>query len=216
MCFRFLGAALAALLAPLAYAADITKPGRIGSPAPALAADEQWNRTGMYVGLLGGYDVTVLEAEGLDLANGKLMGGAMAGWSWRVAPAFVLGLEADWMFTGIQAQHSAEEVLLKATTDHLVTVRARAGVPLGPALVYVTAGPAWQQAKLTVGETSERNWQIGAAFGGGAEVELSRALALRLEALHYMFPNDGAPLSDLLDSENQHTTARAGLIFKLN
>jgi hypothetical protein len=58
--------------------------------------------------------------------------------------------------------------------------------------------------------------QLGLAVGGGAEIELIRSFALRLEALHYIFPEDGAPLSGLLDSENQHTTVRAGVIFKLN
>jgi hypothetical protein len=80
----------------------------------------------------------------------------------------------------------------------------------------VSAGPAWQQSKITIDDVSDRNWQLGAAFGGGAEVELSRAFAVRLEALHYIFPDDQAPLSDLLKSENQHTTIRAGALFKLN
>lgn len=219
---RILGAVLAVLIAPLAYAGELPSKGKIASPVTPAAAEDNghWNRTGMYVGLLAGYDISVLEAEGVDLANSKLMGGAMVGWNWRVSQGLVLGLEADWMFTGISASHSDNEVLLKATTDHLVSIRARAGIPLGPALVYVTAGPAWQQSKLTVddgeGATSERTWQLGAAFGGGAEVELSRSLALRLEAIHYVFPNDGAPLSDFLDSENQHTTVRAGVAFKLN
>lgn len=213
---KLLGAALAALLAPLAYAGDLPKSGKISSFPPAAAQDNTWNRTGMYVGLLGAYDMTVLEAEGVDLANGKLMGGAMVGWNFRVAPSFVVGIEADWMFTGISASKSDDEVLLKATTDHLVSLRARAGIPIGPALLFVSAGPAWQQTKLTVGEVSDRTWQLGGAFGGGAEVELSRAFAIRLEALHYIFPADGAPLSDFLDSENQHTTIRAGAIFKLN
>jgi len=216
MRFKLLGVALAMLLAPLAYAADI--PGSGGIAAPVQAQDH--NRTGMYVGLLGGYDITVLETEGVDLSNGKLMGGAMLGWNFRVAPGFMLGLEADWMFTGISANKSDGEVSLKASTDHLISIRARAGVPMGPALLYVTAGPAWQQAKTTVGEgeeaVSERSWQLGAAFGGGAEVELSRAFALRLEALHYVFPADGAPLNELFDSENQHTTVRVGAVFKLN
>ena len=144
----------------------------------------------------------------------------MVGWNWRVSPSFVLGLEADWMFTGISASKTDEEVSLKASTDHLVSVRLRAGVPLGPALLYVTGGPAWQNSKLTVGEgegaTSERNWQLGAAFGGGAEVELTRSFGLRLEALHYVFPADGAPLSEWMDSENQHTTVRVGAVLKLN
>jgi outer membrane immunogenic protein len=209
---KLLGAVLAALIAPLAYASDLPSSGKIAAPATA----EEWNRSGLYVGLLGGYDVAVMEAEGIDLAGGKLMAGAMVGWNWRAAPGLVAGIEADWMFTGISASTVADEVTLKASTDHLVSLRARLGVPIGPALLYVTGGPAWQHVKLTVDDVSERTWQLGAAMGGGAEIELSRSLAIRGEVLHYIFPEDGAPLSGLLESENQHTTARIGAVFKLN
>jgi opacity protein-like surface antigen len=218
---KLLGAALAALLAPVAFAGDITPKGRVAAPPAAHAQDVgHWSRTGLYVGLLGAYDTTVLEAEGIDLASGKLMAGALIGYNWRAAPGLVLGVEADWMLTGVSASAGDDEVSIRASTDHLVSVRARAGVPLGPTLLFVTAGPAWQHAKLTVSQgedsTSDREWQQGAAFGGGAEVELSRALAVRLEALHYVFPEDEGPLRHLLDSENQHTIIRGGLTLKLN
>ena len=213
---KLLGAVLAALFAPLALAADVDRTGKVAAP-PAAQADEgvKWNRTGAYVAALGGYDVSVLQVEEFDLNNGKLMAGGAIGYNWRFG-SFVAGIEADWIFTGISASTGGDDVFLKASTEHLVTVRARAGVPAGPALLYVTAGPAWQQTKLTVGEVSDRTWQLGAAFGGGIEVELTRSMFVGLEALHYIFPNEGAPLSDFLDSENQHTTVRARLGFKLN
>jgi opacity protein-like surface antigen len=148
------------------------------------------------------------------------MAGAVLGWNWRVSQQFVLGIEADWIFTGVSVSETVDDVTIRASADHLVSLRARAGVPLGPALIYVTGGPAWQNAKVTLsdgeGSISDREWQLGGAFGGGAEVELTRAFAVRLEALRYIFPNDGAPLSEFLDSENQHTTVRVGGIVKLN
>jgi outer membrane immunogenic protein len=223
---KLLGAVLAALIIPpvmmlsLVRAGELPKTGHILTASPAAADDVQWNRTGFYTGLLAGYDVSVLQAEGLDLANGKLMGGAFVGWNFRVAPSFVLGIEADWMVTQISAGSSVDEVSIRASTDHLVSVRGRAGIPVGPVLLYGTIGPAWQHARLAISDgvdgVSDRTWQLGLAVGGGAEVELSRSFAVRLEALHYAFPENGAPLSSILDSENSHTTARVGAIFKLN
>jgi opacity protein-like surface antigen len=219
---KLLGAALAALLIPAAmmvsWAGELPQKGKIAAPVTTAAADDAgWNRTGFYVGLLGAYDTTVLEAEGIDLANGKLMGGAAVGWNFR-AGGFVYGIEADWLFTGISASQTVDEVTLKASTEHLVSLRGRLGLPVGPALVYGTLGPAWQHARLSISDggegISERTWQLGLAVGGGGEVELTRSFALRLEAIHYVFPDDGAPLRDLFDSENQHTTVRAGALFK--
>ena len=213
---KLLGAVLAVLFAPLALAADVDRAGKIAAPVIARADDDgvKWNRTGAYVVGIVGYDVLKTDIEGLNFADGQIIGGGAVGYNWRLQ-GFVLGLEADWIFTGISAS-LGDEVLLKASTEHLVTVRARAGLPAGPALLYLTAGPAWQQAKLTVGADSDRTWQLGGAFGGGIEVELTRSMFVGVEALHYIFPNDGAPLSDLFDSENQHTTVRARIGFKLN
>jgi outer membrane immunogenic protein len=215
---KLLGVALAALTFSTAFAGEMPRTGSIVAKAQADDKAIQWNRTGLYVGLIGAYDVSVLEVDGIDFGSGKLMAGAVAGFNWRLPNTnFVLGIEGDWIFTGVSASSSTEEVSLKASTDHLLTLRARAGVALGPALLYLTGGPAWKNAKFTdlVEDATDRTWQLGWAFGGGAEVELTRAFAVRIEALHYVFPEDGAPLS-FLDSEDQRTAVRAGFVFKLN
>jgi outer membrane immunogenic protein len=216
---RILAAAAALCLGLAANAADK------GGPVSRVMAQEQpsgneWNRTGFYLGAVGGYSTLVLEAEGLDLANGKLMLGGVAGFNARVSPQLVLGVEGDWIFTDVSASTTVEGITVTTSSRHLISLRARAGVPVGPALLYLTAGPAWQQAKLSatdgVALVSDREWQLGAVGGGGIELELTRSLAVRLEALHYIFPRDGAPLEEFLRSDNQQTTARAGVIFKLN
>src|SRR5262245_36348223 len=169
---KLIGSVLAASLCPLAYEADVGKDGKISaSPVYAQDTGNQWNRSGAYVVGLAGYDLDVLKVEGLEGWNGKLMAGAGLGYNWRVSQHFLLGLEADWMFTGISV--NALEELIKASTTHLITVRARAGIPMGHALVYVTAGPAWQDVRLTAGDLSSREWHLGAAVGGGVELEVT-------------------------------------------
>lgn len=218
---RYLLAALAALLAYTleVKAADPGTRAKIIAPVQVVADEPvQWNRTGFYATILAGYDVTVFQADDIgEAASGKLMGGAAVGWNWRASQYFVLGLEVDWMFTGISANSGDDELAIKASTNHLISARGRAGVPLGPALIYFTGGPAWQYAKLSTVDgpalEAAREWQLGLAVGGGAEVELSRGLALRVEGLHYRFPKEW---TSLLDSENNHTTIRGGIVFKLN
>lgn len=212
---RFLAALAAACFALSANAADPTSPSRVR----AQDATPEWNRTGFYVGAVAGYSTLVLEAEGIDLANGKLMVAPLIGFNARVSPQLVLGVEGDWVFTDVGASSTVDGITVTTSSRHLISLRARAGMPVGPALLYVTAGPAWQHSKLTLageGSVTDSTWQLGGVAGGGIELELTRSLAVRLEALHYIFPRDGAPLEDFLRSDNQQTTARAGLVFKLN
>jgi opacity protein-like surface antigen len=219
MRYRLAAAAAAFLFAfSVSFAADKGAPmGKIAAPAAQAQEPDKWNRAGPYVGILGAYDAYILQEEGgLDLAAGKLMAGGFAGYNFRCG-TLVCGVEGDWLFTGISASSAAGELSVKASTQHLASLRLRAGVPLGPALLYVTAGPAFQHAKTTVNDDTSGGWRTGAAFGGGAEVELSRTLFVRLEALHYVFPEDGwSAVHEWLDSQNQHTTARVGVGFKLN
>lgn len=190
-------------------------------PLAARAQDRDWNRTGFYVGLLGGYDATVLQTNGVDLGDGKLMAGAFAGFNARLTPDLVVGVEGDWLFTDVAGQTSNGITTLTSGSQHLASIRARVGFPMGPALLYVTGGPAITESH--VGATNgilsiaDKDWLIGAALGGGIEAEVSRTLFARLEAIHYMFPDNTVALGpDLFKTENQQTVIRVGLGFKLN
>lgn len=211
---KLLGAVLAALCAPVALAGELPKQGHI-LPATPAAADDQPQRSNFYAGIVGGYGLSNVQVEGLDFADGKLIGGAMVGWNYRLSQGFMLGLEADWIFTGIAASTEVDELTIRASTDHLVSVRGRAGTYIGPVLLYGTLGPAWEHSRLQIGDISDRTWQLGLAAGGGAEIDLTKTIAVRLEAIHFMFPN-GGPFNTILDSDNQQTTVRAGIAFKLN
>lgn len=211
--------ALAAICVGLsANAADKGPISRVA--AQEQSASPEWNRTGFYVGAVAGYSTLVLEAEGIDLANGKLMLAPLVGFNVRVSPQLVMGLEADWVFTDVGASSSIEGITVTTSSRHVISVRGRAGVPVGPALLYLTAGPAWQKTKIGatdgVESLSDSEWQLGLAGGGGIELELTRSLAVRAEALHYIWRDKDAPFADVLNSENQMTTARLGLVFKLN
>lgn len=221
---KVLGAACAALLISLAscmpaLAADKGGPVYMEpGPAPSMP---NYNRTGFYVGLLGGYDVQRLKADDFKFGEGSLSGGAMAGFNYNTGMGLVLGLEADYMLNSIKSSSSAGGVTVTASNHFLASVRARAGLPVGHALVYVTAGPAFTERKgsLQTGPfvSDFKDMQVGAVFGGGIETELTRTLFVRLEALHYVFPDkDVTGMAGAFTSAEQQSTARIAIGFKLN
>jgi outer membrane immunogenic protein len=214
---RFAMAALAAFFALCAHvdAADLGGKGpRIAASAPVEAQEQAWHRSALYVGAVAGYNIAVLEAEGIDLANGKLMGGGVVGYRHRL-PQYVLGVEGDWVFTDISASSTVSGVTVSAANRHLASVRLVAGIPLGPVLFYGTAGPAWQHARVKatdgVDSDTDRVWQLGWSAGAGIEVELTKSFAVRVEALHYRFNKDNSPFDAF---ETEQTVARGGLVFK--
>lgn len=215
---KVLGALCAlVVLAVPALAADKGGPAYI-EPAPAPASP--YHRSGFYVGVLGGYDSQRLKADDFKFGDGSLMAGVMGGYNANVG-GIVLGLEADYLFTGVSSSSTAGGVTVKAANHFLASVRARAGVPIGPALLYVTGGPAFTERKaalMTGPFVSEfKDLQVGAALGGGLEAELTRTLFVRLEAIHYWFPDkDVAGAAGTFTSADQQTTVRVGLGFKLN
>jgi outer membrane immunogenic protein len=223
---RFAMAALAVLSVQLA----LVQPAQTADPVPSrrpVAATvqppadpappvEPWYRTGFYVGAFGGYDSTILEAEGVNLGNGELMAGPFIGWGTRLPNGIYTGLEVDWAATKVSGSTDVGGVTLTASHQHLISARARVGMPLGPVMPFVTFGGAWQQTKIDVASLRDTEWQFGIVAGGGLEWEFTRALFVRAELLHYMFKKDDAPFSAFVDSENSHTVGRAAVGFKLN
>lgn len=214
---RFAMAALAALfgLSVHVNAEGITKGPRIAASTPVAAEEpQQWHRSGLYVAAVAGYTTAVLEAEGVDLANGKLMGGGAIGYRHRL-PQYVVGVEGDWVFTDISAASTVSGVTVSAANRHLASVRAVAGIPLGPVLFFGTAGPAWQHARVKatngVDSDTDRVWQLGWVAGGGIEVELMKSWAVRAEVLHYRFNKDNSPFDAF---ETEQTVGRAAVVFK--
>jgi len=203
---------LAALAAVCVFTLLLALPVNASEP-------DGWNRSGPYIGLVGGYNAAEMKAEDFKFSDGKLFAGGLAGFNQRL-PNAVIGVEADYLFIDVKASRTEESVTVTATSNYLASVRARVGVPLGPMLLFVTAGPAFTNQKLfaTDGEEQaggEKKMLVGAALGGGVEAELTKALFVRVEGLHYIFPDKSVPLGeDTVRTSNQQTLFRAALGFK--
>jgi opacity protein-like surface antigen len=203
---------LAMLTLPhLARAAD-TGPWNL--PRPDDYRDPEgrvWHRTGPYVGLVAGANLAQFEAAGFDFNDTAWTGGALAGFQVK-SGGLVWGVEGDFLLTNIKADFAAGTIT--ASTDYLATIRAKLGVPIGPVMPFITGGAAFTRDKIVVAGVSSHEDKVGWAAGGGVDLELTRALTLRGEVIHYAFPD--RDVGGLFDAKDQQTQARAAVVFKLN
>jgi outer membrane immunogenic protein len=205
--------------------------------APACAKDMPWS--GFYVGVNGGAVDTQSDWKGsnvyqtvLDGGEGALSlvphndtiaakqshneigGGGRVGFNWQ-AGTLVLGAEADATFFSFNRNttntSAAASYTLHSHASNLETVRARAGVGFGQAMIFATGGVAFSNLKHSLAATDmsqvivdggEGGQAIGAAtanladasssdtgwtVGGGAEVRVGGNLSIALTLLHVDF-----------------------------
>ena len=100
------------------------------------------------------------------------------------------------------------------------SVRGRAGVTIGPALFYATAGWAWtgvSTLERTSGGTSLKSNGAydGVVYGLGAEAYLLPPVSFRFEALRYDYGSNHLSLSggaaSLMSVDRSDTVVRAGV-----
>ncbi len=187
-----------------------------GGPIPTLddlqAPPAYHNRSAVYLGVVGGTNVAQFQADTFKFSDTAWMVGGFAGFNVRLPKSpFVIGLEGDYIYTDVSA---GAGIVTIATTHYLASLRARAGVGVGPAMLYLTGGPAITTSNVL----GEKDFRLGMAFGAGVETEVTKAMFLRLEAIHYAFPDKDVScgIACTFESKDQQTTVRFGIGFKLN
>lgn len=152
-----------------------------------------------------------------------VIGGLYAGYNMQFN-MFVLGLEADISLKSKNSGSDTQAVLAtfgaptpaytmnvtSGTGNWLATARARAGLALGPALIYATGGAAWTTISgsatagglvaagiNTVGQFANVTWsntKTGFVVGGGLEWMFSPNWTLRGEYLYHQFAGSSASM----------------------
>lgn len=190
-------AIVAVLAAAPAFAADL---GRGAPPPPATyaAPPPAFTFGGFYVGVQGGWGFASFTHDADRLVGGPSGGqiGVTGGYNYMVAPQFLIGAEADFAFADIRANRAPLfGAIARGEVDDILTVRARAGLTMDRALVYVTGGFA--ASKNTIGLTTpalgftslQSTFQPGWAVGGGVEYMLTSYLSAKGE---YVFTSVGS------------------------
>jgi outer membrane immunogenic protein len=173
---------------------------------------------------------------GFDLDQG--VGGVMLGYTHAMG-RWVLGIEGDvsfmdWAQTVADADIEdslAETDRVTAELDWLASIRARAGVMAGSALIYATAGVAFAGVEWSACDCDNEFEDIGRLdfnttgfiVGGGLEADLGGSWSLRAEGLYATFGDDHAATSLNADSDEDDFAAlddvwiaRAGIVYRFS
>ena len=182
--------------------------------------------SGVYLGFHGGAkwaDINTDFSSGISTTNAT--GGGHAGVNFGLG-AVVVGLEGDANYDGSDFSFStAGGGTGSLSTDWSGTIRGRVGMPIGPALLYATAGYAWTETSLSERTAAGTNHSAnhtfsGVVYGIGAEAYVLPNLSLRLEALRYDYSADKLTISGAANSiqeiDPSDTVVRAGVTFHLN
>jgi outer membrane immunogenic protein len=182
--------------------------------------------TGAYIGAHGGAKWSDVNTDfSSSFSATDVTGGGHAGYNLGLG-GVVIGIEGDatldttkFGFTSAGGGTGTFE------SDWSGTIRARLGVPIGPALLYATAGYAWTEATLnektiSSGSFSSSHTFTGVVYGVGAESYVLPNLSLRLEALRFDYGADTLSISGarniLEEFDPSETVVRAGVTFHLN
>jgi outer membrane immunogenic protein len=188
-----------------AFAADM--PTKMAVKAPPVVG-YAWD--GFYV---GGYYGSVLgqangetplpgnpagtRTGGVNVNDNEITVGGTAGYNWTMAPNWLVGVEGDVGFMGVNRNFKEYNDIINSGTkaDWYGTARVRFGYLTGPSLLYVTGGAAFVRVTdifggdgLGLTPTSSTSTRVGWTAGAGIETKLSHSWSAKSE---YLFIDAG-------------------------
>ena len=179
---------------------------------------------GPYVGLVAGRSASTLQLPGSsglpDLTDEGLFGGIYGGFG-VVVDRVYWGLEGDAMWRDLRSAISDGSTTVSMSNRWLSSIRARAGLPIGSAMPYLTGGVAVQESVLKLDDPAlvakDSAWVLGLVAGGGIEAQITRTVHVRVEGLHYMWKDEKFSIAgDEAKLGQSETVVRVGVGFKLN
>ncbi len=218
-----------ALVAATQFASAADLPARTYAPAPAMVAAYNW--TGFYAGVNGGFGTGSVDAFGDSLDVDGWFGGGQIGYNWQAPGSpWVLGLEVDSAFAGIDGSESATAGGLTATAsseiNYFGTARVRAGYAVNSALIYATGGLAWANNEVTAtlagggaaAGISDEQMHVGYAVGGGVEWAFAPQWSAKVEYLYLGLGSQTyfGNVAGGFDADLDAHTVKVGLNYRFN
>jgi outer membrane immunogenic protein len=227
-----------------AMAADLPVRAPVAVPAPAPVITD-WS--GFYIGVVGGYAWATGHFVGTGTGVGQNNDVSMPGWliggrigfDFQLSPMFVLGAVADLSWADLSGQTCvakfacvpAEDAFAIGKMKWFSTVRARAGLGFGNALVYATGGLAMAGLKGSLTNLTapgdptltDSHTHFGWTVGGGIDYRLWTNLVVGVEYLyvdlgkeHYDFSNSipGLPITLGADGTLTASIVRGSISYK--
>jgi outer membrane immunogenic protein len=166
-----------------ASAADLPR----GQPYKAPAYVAQYNWTGFYIGINGGYGWAKSNWTGAagattgDFnATGAMIGGTV-GYNLQMSQ-FVLGFEGDIDASWIKGTDGT--ACCEVKNDWFATARGRLGLAMDRWMPFLTAGAAFADVKMDTLAGSVSATRTGWTAGGGVEYAFAGAWSGKLEYLY--------------------------------
>lgn len=206
-----------------AFAADIILPEE---PIPVVTPIFTW--TGVYIGLVGGYnwgkgDWSVAGENIVSLdPNGWNIGGTV-GYNYQFTNSVVLGIETDLSWSGAEDSVfcDGEDFRCETKSDWFGTLRPRLGYAFDRFLPYITGGAAYGSLKLRARDTdtgesfSDSTTRFGWAAGVGMEYAFTDNFTGKLEYLHTDLGDDNFLIGDtIVRGDWSADGVRVGLNYK--
>ncbi len=208
------------------------------APPPRLVQPAPFSWTGFYVGASAG--IIGQNSKGTDIgglidSDGDQYGisgigglfGVNVGYNWQFAPNWVLGIEADIAWTGVDNTfnfNGSTGSAVASKLDNLGTVRGRIGYAFDRALLYATGGFAYGRVKnfatfdgSALFSASTSSTQTGWTAGGGLEYAFTNNWTVRIEALYVDLGTQTSSVNRsgcAFGFKNQYTLGRLGLNYK--
>jgi outer membrane immunogenic protein len=202
----------------------------------------QTNWSGLYVGGLFGGAVSSVRGTGNDLNSavgvaelgnhgGGFTAGGQIGWNWMVTPRWVVGVEGDVSYLGIDHMsnnffnnvNGPNPAGLIVDASWIATARGRIAYNTGPALLYATGGGAWVNVKntfigLDTPASSSTKTLSGWTVGGGIETVLWGNWSTKTEYL-YVDAGKGGTLTDVgtgfsITADHKFHLFRSGIVYR--
>ena len=236
-------AAATMLAAGSAFAADL--PSRKYAPVAPVVVVPVFTWTGFYVGVNAGYGWNTnnnnnafnyyapvasqyLWTGGGSSNDGGFVGGGQIGYNYQIGQ-FVIGAEADIQYADMGGKNHFGYG--NQGMDWFGTVRARAGVAIDRALIYVTGGFAYgggnngngtyyNGAFISNSDSTTTGWTVG----GGVEYAFTDNLTAKIEGLYVNLGNNGNNSAYVWNNaysgnnsdDTEFGVVRAGLNYKFN
>lgn len=176
---------LCGVLAVLMSGAKAADRGSFGEPefVPVAAPETLW--AGPYVGFEAGPSQTVTDVKAngrtKDLSRVDAAFGLFGGYNWEVS-RFVLGVEGGATYLGGREKGKHPTLgTIEASAKWSVNAKARAGLPLGSFMPYVSVGVAATEHSLKANGKEKSSVSLGPVFGGGLEVAVQENWRVRAD-----------------------------------
>lgn len=212
-----LAATALAAFAASAQAADLG----IRKPAPVVPIMAQYNWTGFYVGIQGGYGFSdgIVHRQGgassgsFDI-NGGLIGGTI-GYNYQLSNNIVLGAEGDYAWSGIRGSTGVNCAAPGCSTriNSFGTARVRVGYAIDRFLPYLTGGLAVADIRGAAGAFAGTHFRAGWTVGAGVEAAIWNNVTLKAEYLYADFGRYNYVATPISTNAKAHIL-RAGLNYR--